>query len=206
MKTYLFGSVHDNRQLKGGHCTRFWCSQDVAWKKPSKPSENPNAKHRDTIGIKCYPCKSALSVACRQNKNDGHDIFIKLQHHVNHVFYSDVAMPAEALQIIEEEAKWATPFAMATKIQSIHPHITTNQINAAWREKSKTHWLRDEKQLPSAQKLLAEYGDDVDIFEPIDIPDGVEMLAWGMKRIAKPLKGKVVEIGMDATCELYLCK
>lgn len=116
-------------------------------------------------------------------------------------------MPAEVLQIIQEEAEWTTPFAMATKIQSIHPHITTNQIHTAWREQSKIHWLRDEEQLPSAQKLLAEYGDDVDIFEPVDIPDGVEMLAWGMKQIAQPLKGKVVEIGMDATRELlvYLC-
>lgn len=113
-------------------------------------------------------------------------------------------MPAEVLQIIQEEAEWALPSAMATKIQLIHPHITTSQINAAWREQSKTHWLRDPEQLPSARKLLAEYGDDVDIFEPEDIPDGVEMLAWGMKRIAKPLKGKVIEIGMDATCKLYL--
>lgn len=56
----------------------------------------------------------------------------------------------------------------------------------------------------SAKMLLAEYGDDIDIFEPADIPDGVEMLAWGMKRITEPLKGKVVEIGMDATCEEYL--
>jgi hypothetical protein len=147
-----------------------------------------------------------MSVTCRKNKNGGHDIFIKLQHHVNHVHYSDVGMPAEAHQIIQAEAEWATPLAMAMKIQSIHPHITTSQIRAAWREQSKMHWLRDEQQLPSARKLLAEYVDDIDIFEPVDIPDGVEMLAWGMKRIAKPLKGKVVEIGMDATCELYRCK
>ena len=113
-------------------------------------------------------------------------------------------MPAEALQIIQEEAEWSTPFAMTMKIQSIHPHVTTNQIHTAWREQSKVHWLHDEEQLPSAQKLLAKYGDDMDIFEPVDIPDGVEMLAWGMKRIAEPLRGKVVEIGMDATCELYL--
>jgi len=52
--------------------------------------------------------------------------------------------------------------------------------------------------------LLAEYRDDVNIFEPVGIPNGVEMLTWGMKQIAEPLKGKVVEIGMDATCEQYL--
>jgi len=54
--------------------------------------------------------------------------------------------------------------------------------------------------------LLAEYGDDVDIFEPVGLPEGIEMLAWGMKQIAEPLKGKVAEIGIDATCEWNLCR
>ena len=48
--------------------------------------------------------------------------------------------------------------------------------------------------------LLKELGDKVDIFEPHHIPEGVEILAWGMKKIAKPLTGKIVEVGMDATC------
>ena len=56
--------------------------------------------------------------------------------------------------------------------------------------------------------LLAEYGDHINIFEPVGIPNGVEMLAWGMKWIAELLRGKVIEIGMDATCEqhLYFCE
>ena len=117
------------------------------------------------------------------------------------MLYVDVRMPPEALQMIQEQAEWSTPSAMATKIQSIYAQVTTMQINAAWRELSQQYWRRDEMQLPSAKKLLAEYGDDVDVFEPVGIPEGVEILAWGMKRIAGPLRGKVVEIGMDATCE-----
>jgi len=74
---------------------------------------------------------------------------------------------------------------------------------SAWREISQTYWHRDGAQLPSAKKPIAEYGDDVDIFEPMGIPDGVKILTWGMKRIAEPLRGNVVEIGIDATCELY---
>jgi hypothetical protein len=31
--------------------------------------------------------------------------------------------------------------------------------------------------------------------------EGVEQVAWAMKRIIEPLKGKIVEIGVDATCE-----
>jgi len=101
----------------------------------------------------------------------------------------------------QEQAEWSTPTAMAPKIQSIYPQVTTMKIHAAWRELSQQFWHHDKMQLPSAKKLLAEYGDDADIFEPIGVPEGVEILAWGMKWIAEPLRGKVVEIGMDATCE-----
>ncbi|KAF8889149.1 hypothetical protein CPB84DRAFT_1749343 [Gymnopilus junonius] len=198
-KTNQFGSVHDNRPLNGGHTTRFWCSQDEARKKAPKPSEQPNAKHRDHVGMKRYPCRSALLVKYKRNKKGGQDIFIRLQHHVSHVLYSDVRMPPEALQIIQEQAEWSTPSAMAAKIQVTYPHVTTNQIHAAWRELSETFWRREDAQLPSAKTLLAEFSDDVDIFEPVGVPEGVEMLAWGMKRIAEPLRGKVVEIGIDAT-------
>jgi hypothetical protein len=34
------------------------------------------------------------------------------------------------------------------------------------------------------------------------IPEGVDILAWGMKKIAVLLKGMVIKIGMDAT---YMC-
>jgi hypothetical protein len=70
----------------------------------------------------------------------------------------------------------------------------------AWRELSQTYWRRDDLQLPSAKKLLEEFQDEVDVFNPAGVSEGVEILAWGMKKIAAPLKGKVVEIGMDATC------
>ena len=30
--------------------------------------------------------------------------------------------------------------------------------------------------------------------------DGVEQLAWGVKKVSNRLQGKVVEVGIDATC------
>jgi len=62
-------SVHDNRPLKGGHCTWFWCSQDKVQKKPLKLSENPTAKCCNNVGMKCYSCRSAMSVKYKWNKN-----------------------------------------------------------------------------------------------------------------------------------------
>ena len=171
--TLYCGSVHDNRPLKGGHCTRFWCSQDKARKKPSKLSENPTAKHRDNVGMKRYPCRSAMSVKYKRNKNNSHDIFVNLRHHVNHVVYDDIRMPPEALQMIQEQAEWSTPAAMAGKIQLVYPQVTTKQIHAVWRELSQAFWRRDDAQLLSAKKLLAEFRADIDIFEPVRVPDGV---------------------------------
>ena len=75
------------------------------------------------------------------------------------------------------------------------------QVYNAWREHSQTYRCRDDLQLQSAKKFPTEFGDEVDAFEPVSVPEGVEMLAWGMKKIVDgPLTGKVFEIGMDATC------
>jgi hypothetical protein len=194
-----FASVKDNKPLKSGHRSWFWCSQDTARKKKAKPSQNPNAKHCDNVGMKRYPCESHLLITCRQNKTGLH-VVINLKHHVKHVLYVDVGMPPEGQQMIEEQAEWLTPAMIAAKIQSIYPQITTKQIYTAWRELSQAHWRRNDVQLQSAQMLLAEYSDDVDIFELVDLPVGVEMLAWGMKHIAEPLRGWVVKIAIDATC------
>jgi hypothetical protein len=127
---------------------------------------------------------------------------MNLQHHVKHVPYIDVSMPPEALKMIEDQVEWLTPAAMASKVQAACPQVTSKQIYKAWRELSQTYWQRDELQLPSAKKLLAEYPEEVDVFDVGGIPEDVEILAWGMKRITTRLKGHVVEIGMDATCQL----
>lgn len=158
--------------------------------------------------MKRYPCKSRLSITYKRGKDGRHYVSVGLRHHVKHVLYVDVTMPPEALQMIEEQAEWSTPTAMASKIQSAYPQVTTKQIHAAWRELSQAYWRRDVNQLLSAKKLLQEYGDEVDIFDLEGVPEGVEMLAWGMKHIAEKLRGKIIEVGTDATCEsrLYLSR
>ena len=110
-------------------------------------------------------------------------------------------MPPEALQMIEENVEWLTPSAMVSKVKSAYPQVSSAQIHTAWRELSKVHWHRDNLQLPSAKKLLAEYGDEVDVFEIENLPEAVEMLAWGIKKIMEPLKGKIAEVAIDATCK-----
>ena len=70
---------------------------------------------------------------------------------------------------------------------------------------SKVMWKRAKDQMESAKLLLEEYPDDVDIFR-INVAEGVHQICWGMKRIADHLKGKVVEIGIDATCQpAFIC-
>lgn len=151
--------------------------------------------------MKRYRCGSKLAISCRTNEDDSQlTVSIQLRHGVKHTPYVDVTMPEAALDIIRDNAEWSTPVELVGKVQAAFPAVSAQQIHRAWMEFSELYWRFDDAQLPSAEKLLQEHGDDVDIFEPEGVPDGVEMLCWGMKKIAGPLKGKIVEIGVDATC------
>jgi hypothetical protein len=197
------GSVKDHKKLRSGHRTRLWCSQDEAHKKKSKVSQNPGIRNRDNVGMKRFPCGSKLSVSCWAWKDDEHtlDVIIQLKHTGKHVSYEDVSMPCKALDMIWDNVQWLTPVAMVTKVQAACPSVTSTQIRRAWMEMSQPFWCFDDDQLHSTTKLLEEHTDHVDIFKPQDVPEGVEMICWGMKKIAELLKGKVVEIGVDATCK-----
>jgi hypothetical protein len=194
-------SVKDHKKLKNGHRTRLWCSQDESRKKKSNASQNPDIRNRDNVGMKRFPCGSKLSIRCQaQNNEDLLDVMVQLKHAGKHVGYVDVSMPVEALNMIRENVEWLTPVAMVTKVQAAFPSVTAAQIHRAWMDESEPFWRFDNDQLLSTKKLLEEHTDDIDIFEPTDIPEGVEMVCWGMKKIAAPLKGKIVEVGVDATC------
>lgn len=169
---------------------RFFCSQTEEHRKKSKPSQCSDAKHRDNVGMKRYPCNGRLSITYRMKKLGSTYIIINLHHHFKHVLYVDVSMLPEAMQMIEEQVEWLTPSAMATKILLAYPQLTKMQIYTAWREHSQAHWHCYDLQIPSAKILLGEYGDFINIFKPMDVPESVKILAWGLKKIADPLKGK----------------
>jgi hypothetical protein len=147
-----------------------------------------------------FDCKSGLQVSSLAGDVVGErKISISLQHHDTHVHYYDVGMPLEAASIIREGLEWSTPVEMVGHVQAVFPKVTAQQIHSAWSRMSEILWKRDTMQLPSAETLLKEFGDDVDVLD-VHPAEGVEQLAWVMKKIMEPLHGKVVEIGMDATC------
>jgi hypothetical protein len=153
--------------------------------------------------MKRFPCGSKLSISCRARKDNEEelDVTVQIKHAAKHVNYVDVSMPPEALDMIRENVEWLTPVAMVSKVQAAFPGVTAAQIHRAWMEMSASFWRYDDDQLLSTKKLLEANKEDVDIFEPQDVPDGVEMLCWGMKKIAEPLSGKIIEVGVDATCK-----
>jgi hypothetical protein len=109
-------------------------------------------------------------------------------------------MPAGAAEIIRNNLEWSTPVALVGRIQEQYPIVTANQIHAAWTTMSEVMWKRDKDQLASAKLLLSELHNDIDVFD-IEVDEGVQQVCWGMKKIANLLKGKVVEIAIDATCQ-----
>ena len=200
--TYLF-RIKEHRPSKTGHKTRYWCCQDKNHKSNSQPSKREGAIHRDTLGMHQYDCQSTLNVSCRtnpQSKAGTYTITIWLEHHMKHTPYYDVSLPPEAAALIQENIDYHSPNEIAKWILLTHPSVTANQVCAAWSTMSETLWKCDNNQVASIKTLLDEYQDDAAILE-LPKMEGVEQVAWVMKKVVAPLRGKIVEIRIDATCE-----
>jgi len=104
-------------------------------------------------------------------------VTVRLDHHEKHVPYYDVAMPQDAIKMIRDSLEWSTPVSMVPRVQASFPNITAKQIHASWTQMSEVIWKRDPDQLVSAQALLRDWGDDVELFE-LDVADGVQQLCW----------------------------
>ncbi len=192
-------SVKDHSGLVNGHRTRFWCCQDEAHKKRSRPTAEDKEKRRDNLGMSRFDCESKLIISSRTDKDGSDIIAIRMCHLHPHIPYYDVSLPSGATEIIRENLEWSTPSSLVGPIQEKYPHVTAQQIHKAWTTMSEILWKRDQDQMVSAKLLLEKMGDDVDVFNA-QAPDGVKLLCWGMKKIAESLQGKVVEVGLDATC------
>ena len=150
-----------------------------------------------------YDCKSKLNISYRANPRSGENTYkitIWLEHHKKHPSYYDVSLPPGAAALIRENLEWFSPHEVAKKVLVTYPMLTANQVHAAWSTMSEALWKRDRDPLPSVKVLLGELQSDVAL---LDLPqmEGVEQVAWVMKRVVEPLRGKIVEIGIDATCK-----
>ena len=199
--TYLF-RIKEHKPLKSGHKIRYWCCQDKNRKTKPQPSKREGAKPRDTLGMHRYDCKSALNVSCHTKQSDAgtYTVTIWLEHHMKHTPYYDVSLPPEAAAVIRESIEFYNPNEIAKRVLLTHPSVTANQVHAAWSTMSETLLKRDNDQVTSIKTLLGEYQDDAAILE-LPKMEGVEQVAWVMKKVVLPLWGKIVEIGIDATCE-----
>ena len=170
--------------------------------KKRQPSQKEGVIHRDTIGMHRYNCKSKLNIAYRTNPSGEktYTITISLEHHLKHTPYYDVSLHPDAAALIRENLDWFSPHEVSKKVLAIYPSITANQVHSAWTTMSETLWKHNGEQLPSVKQLLGELKDDIAVLGLPGI-DGVEQVAWVMTKIVSQLQGKVVEIGIDATCK-----
>ncbi|KAF8156162.1 hypothetical protein K438DRAFT_1777588 [Mycena galopus ATCC 62051] len=157
--------VKENKSTATGHRTRLWCCQDRDRKQKPRPSTREGAKTRDTLGMHRFDCKSRLRVSCLDEEEGQHKISISLRHLNSHVPYYDVSLPPEAAAIIRDGIEWSTPVQMVGRIQNLFPNVTAGQVHSAWSEMSEILWKRDPMQFASAQILLGELGDDVDVLD-----------------------------------------
>ena len=195
--------VKDNHSSETGYKTHYWCCQDEHRKPKSRPSQKENAKHRDTLRMDHYPCKSKMNVLCQAKRGSGgatYTISIWIEHHQQHIPYYDISLPSEAAEIIRENLEWTSPNEIAIKVQMTYHTVTTSQIYNAWTTMSEMLWKRDPDQLSSVWALLGEFGNDVDVLS-LPAINGTVQIAWVMKDITSLLQGKIVEVRINATCK-----
>jgi len=102
--------------------------------------------------------------------------------------------------MIWENLEWTCPSEIAKKVQMTHLSVTASQIYRAWMTMSEILWKRDLDQLTSVRTLLSEFDDDVDILRLLAI-EGTIQVVWVMKDIVGLLQGKIIKVGIDATCK-----
>ncbi|KAG7089710.1 hypothetical protein E1B28_011365 [Marasmius oreades] len=123
-----------------------------------------------------------------------------MEHHQAHLHYVDGSMPIEAIEYIQDHLEFK-PHDVFKALRSDYSTLASSQIYSAWLQLSKVLWRRENDQMMSAKRLLEELQDarEVDVFTTVSV-EGIEQLAWGMKKIVKQLTGySIVEIGIDVT-------
>jgi hypothetical protein len=203
MKPNLDDSVRDHYRPSDGFSTRYCCSQDAARKKHAKKSEDAS-KHRDTLGMDRFDCKSGLRVTV-QSDGVKQTVTVRLQHHEDHVAYFEVGLPPEAAEIIRQNVRTVPASALVSEIQAKFPNVTAAQVHRAWSEMSEFLFKRAENHIESAEALLKEFEEQgkVDRFD-MQPEEDVTAVAWGLPDIAAQAKDRVVEVVMDATCTCSL--
>ena len=197
--------VHEHQKQMHGHKIILFCCQDDRRKRKAKPTERDDVKHREHVTMRRYQCHSKLIVACRDAGNGNRLVRVRLAHREPHAHYIDVGLPPEATAIIRENVEWSTPAAILPQVKAAFPHLSSAQVNFAWTAMSEAYWKRAPGQMESAEKLLRDYAEDGDI-DVFSVPtvDGVEQICFGLRKVAESLRDKIVEIAIDATCELKL--
>jgi hypothetical protein len=113
-------------------------------------------------------------------------------------------MPQAAEELIAQSLSMSKPADLVSAVQALDGcgHVTSAQVHRVWRELTRDFWYRGSDQLTSAQVLLEEYSKkgQVDPF-PLQVPEGVTAMAWGLPQVANRVRTRVKEVAIDATCE-----
>ena len=199
----MLDRVNRHPRVVNGYKTRLFCCQDADTKAPTHLSKHPNAKRRDNLGMMRYHCNGILNVSARRLVSGEDRIRLNLHHDTSHLPYFDITMPSEVLEIIRRDLAHLTPNMIVSKVRKLYPNVSRQQIYNAWSTMSKMLWKRDPDPMTSASKLLREYSSEIDLFDDIPREEGVEQLCFGLRKVLEGLKGKIIEIALDATCKCF---
>lgn len=166
--------VHNYTPVKNRITSFFWCCQDIAHKKRAKLSTKEGVQNHETLSLQHFKCRSKLLITC--TSEDIQILHVNLSHSQSHTPYFDVSVPPGAIDIICNNINWALPNDVVGKVQLLYLQVTAKQITTVWTKFAQNSWKQNPKdQMDSAQQLLQEFSEDVDMFE-VDKEKGIDQL------------------------------
>jgi hypothetical protein len=129
--------------------------------------------------MKAFECKSRLLIRVIHYSDETQCVSIQFKHRLTHPAYYDIALPAEAQELIAESL-WSTPSDIARRIRKNKQwdYIKTYQVRHVWKQLCQDCWRLCDDQVESARQLLVKHAEKVELFEMEAIP-GVTALAFG---------------------------
>lgn len=127
-------------------------------------------------------------------------VTVRLCHVQKHASYEDVRLPKEVFSYIQKNMANFSPSEMMPAIRVKNPTVTVPQVHRAWGTISENTWKLDKDQINSARLFIAKMEKELALLD-LEVEEGVEQVAWVNTCVDMRLKGKIVEVAIDATCE-----
>ncbi|KAM6491726.1 hypothetical protein JOM56_012766 [Amanita muscaria] len=200
---FTMHSLYDHKRMSG---TRFMyhCAQSKTRQHDSQKSDN-QTKHRDKESMTAFQCNGWIYITLYEGSPVA---FVKIRHEEEHIPYWSIDVPPEVKAYIKDNTGLNAP-ELWNEILKTYPSPTFSRksVYSIWFEESSKQWKRDNDELASVTKLIAEASADTSSeansfyqVEPITLPDvpGFTAIAFSLPNVLQKWGGQLREFSLDS--------